>query len=207
HTRSGTGRTRACSPALFPRPFGASNAAAAAPLRPVLRELLEDDLSVVEGEAELAKLWRFEPARVGRVVAAGDPSGLRATGIEHRDGVAARVSIRPRVDAEKVADLHGEPGFLLRLARAARFGGLFVLAETAGQRPASLERWPPAPDQKDPSLAVADPRVDRQTRYGRALGRALHPYREKNSRISSAGRFVASSRGDSSYQSRGRRLA
>jgi hypothetical protein len=73
--------------------------------------------------------------------------------------VSARIAIRVRVDAEKLAHPHPEPRFLESLARAALLRALSPLEKTAREPPFPLEGRAAPADQKKAAGGVADPGV------------------------------------------------
>jgi len=86
---------------------------------------------VVERELESPELFAGEPARVRGVVASADGSTDRRRIVENADGMAARIALRIRINAEDGTDPRRDAGLLFDLARAAGFGRLSRLAESA----------------------------------------------------------------------------
>ena len=179
---------------------------------------------MIEREIECPELFSGEPARVGGVVSSADGPADRSHVVEDAHRVSARVASRIRIDAEDLSDRAAlqqgvrylEAGLFQDFPGAGFLGRLAPLRESARQRPLSPERRASAADEEDPPATVADPGVDGQPRRlrkasplqgrspsGSTPGSTPGP---KNSRISCAGRRDASSRGVSSYQSRGIRL-
>ena len=171
---------------------------------------------MIEREIECPELFSGEPARVGGVVSSADGPADRSHVVEDAHRVSARVASRIRIDAEDLSDPRLEAGLFHDFPGAGFLGRLAPLRESARQRPLSPERRASAADEEDPPATVADPGVDGQPRRlrkasplqgrspsGSTPGSTPGP---KNSRISCAGRRDASSRGVSSYQSRGIRL-
>src|SRR5262249_11261814 len=66
------------------------------------------------------------------------------------------------IDAEQLSDADLDAGLLEGLPRAAGLRRLAVLAESAGERPASLEGRLPSADEQEPSAPVLDERVHRK---------------------------------------------
>jgi hypothetical protein len=106
--------------------------------------LLDDNPPVVESEIQAFDLVFREPSGLRRVVASFRPSGDRRSGVEDGHVVSARIAVGVRVDAEKLAHPHPEPGLLEGLARAALLRALSPLEKAARQAPFPLE-WRTAP--------------------------------------------------------------
>jgi len=86
---------------------------------------------VVERELESPELLSGEPTRVRGVVApAGGPTDRRRI-VENADGMAARIALRIRIDAEDGTDPRRDAGLLFDFTCAAGFGRLARLAEPA----------------------------------------------------------------------------
>jgi hypothetical protein len=119
---------------------------------------------MVEGECEFLDLAPREPSRLRRVVAAARLAPDRTGLVQHRNGVAAGIALRVRVDAEKPTDPHLDARLLGDLARPALLRRLSHVTEAAREGPPAPEGRASAPDKEEAALAVPDPGVHGQTR-------------------------------------------
>ena len=117
---------------------------------------------MVEGENELLDLPPREPPGLRGVVASSRVAPDRPRFVENRNGVAAGIALRVRVDPEEPPDPYFDPRLLGNLAGAALLGRLSLVAETARERPPTPEGRTPASDEKEAAAAVADPGVHGQ---------------------------------------------
>jgi hypothetical protein len=117
---------------------------------------------VVKGESELLDLPPGEPSGLRGVVASARVAPDRSRFVENRNGVAAGVALRIRVDPEEPPDPDFDPRFLGDLASATLLGRLSRVAEAARERPPTPEGRAPAADEKEAAAAVADPGVHGQ---------------------------------------------
>jgi hypothetical protein len=86
---------------------------------------------VVERELESPELLSGEPTRVRGVVPPADGPTDRRRIVENADGMAARIALRIRIDAEDGTDPRRDAGLLFDFTCAAGFGRLARLAEPA----------------------------------------------------------------------------
>lgn len=117
---------------------------------------------MVEGEIELLDLPPREPPGLRGVVASARVAPDRSRFVENRNGVAAGVALRVRVDPEEPPDADFDPRLLGDLASATLLGRLARVAEAARERPPTPEGRTPASDEKEATAAVADPGVHGQ---------------------------------------------
>src|ERR1700722_5030015 len=96
-----------------------------------------ENLRVIERERS-RRIARIAERGVLRVI--GAPRRPRcARDVDHRDRLAARIPIRPRIHAKQRAKLDLERYLLARLAHCGLLDGLAKIDEAAGNRPAQRE--------------------------------------------------------------------
>lgn len=117
---------------------------------------------MVEGEDEVLDLPPREPPGLRGVVASSRVAPDRSRFVENRNGVAAGIALRVRVDPEEPPDPDFDPRLLGNLAGAALLGRLSLVAEAAGERPPTPEGRTAPSDEKEPTATVADPGVHGQ---------------------------------------------
>lgn len=127
---------------------------------------------MVEGENELLNLPPREPPGLRGVVASTRVAPDRSRFVENRNGVAAGIALRVRVDPEEAPDPDFDPRLLGNLAGATLLGRLSRVAEAARERPPAPEGRMPASHEKEATAAVADPGVHGQAGSIRSAHRA-----------------------------------
>src|SRR5271169_4096523 len=96
-------------------------------------QVIGKNFGVVKRERRRRRIGREQSDSLG--VVGGTRLAMRSSDVHHRDGLAARIAVRTRVDAEQRAQLDLERGLLAQLADGGVLDLLADVDEAAGKRP------------------------------------------------------------------------